>query len=48
MRGKGREDVPVVIEKGRLVGIIKVNGSAFVSLNNVMSREGGMMGTTYV
>lgn len=36
---KGREYVPVVIEKGSLVGIVKVDGSAFVTLERVMSRE---------
>lgn len=38
-QGKGRKGVPVVIEKGCLVGIVKVDGSAFVTLKRGMSRE---------
>lgn len=37
-RGESRKDVPVVIEKGRLVRIVKVDGSAFVALKRVVQR----------
>lgn len=37
--GKSGEDVPVVIEKGSLVWIVKVDGRAFVTLERSVSRE---------
>lgn len=37
--GENRKDIPGVIEKGGLVGIVKVDGSAFVALERGMQRE---------
>ena len=41
--GESREDVPVVIEKGCFVGIVKVDWSAFITLERSVSVERGIV-----
>lgn len=39
-----REDVPVVIEKGSFVGIVKVDWSTFITLQGCVKRMGDCKG----
>lgn len=47
-RTNSRKDIPVVIEKRRLVRVIKVNWGAFIALKSGASRERNIAKGAYV